>query len=187
MTRRRLQMVGLVLALATAQGAFLFVYFEVEEGRRAPDDATFLYEELPIRPAPELTLTGLDGSSRKLSEFRGRPVLLHFWATWCPPCKEELPGLLELGHKLAGEGGPRVIAVSLDPDWQAVREFFGGAVPPEIVRDESETATTGYGLSTLPDTYLLAGDGTVRLRFFGARDWRAPRATEVLLELEKER
>jgi len=179
---RRVRLLGVLLALATAQGLAILVYLKVDAGRRTQEDPTFRYERLSRKPGPDLALVGVDGSSRQLTQLRGRAVLLHFWATWCPPCREELPGLLELGRDLAKEGRLHVVAVSLDSDWETVRDFFGGHVPREIVRDHMGSATDAYDLSTLPDTYLLAADGSTRVRFGGARNWRTKLARDVLLE-----
>lgn len=175
------KIVGIVLAVATAQGLAILVYLKVEESRGAPEDSAFRYERLASGAGPDLTLIALDGSRRNLSQLRGKAVLLHFWATWCLPCRKELPGLLALGRQLAKDEQLHVVAVSLDTDWAKVRDFFGGEVPPEIVRDGLGLAMHAYGLSTLPDTYLLAADGSLLARFSGARDWQTTRARNVLL------
>jgi len=169
--------------MALVQGLAVLVYRRVEAGRRVAREAHFNYEQLPNRPAPQLLLTRLDGTTRQLGESTGRTVLLHFWATWCPPCREELPGLLDLGRDPSLADQIEVIAVSLDSEWGPVSEFFGGrTIPAEVVRDGSGASKANYDLTTLPDTYLLGGDGSIRLRFGGARDWRSADARRVLLE-----
>jgi len=180
--QRLLRTSAIALAVAALQGLLVLIYLHVEKGRGAPAEATFRYERLPSRPAPDLLLASLDGSTRKLSELRGRPVLLHFWATWCPPCRDELPSLLQLGRALEAGAGPRVVAVSLDPSWAEARAFFGGDVPPEIVLDTSGLSRAGYELSTLPDSFLIAADGALRARFGGARNWQSPRARAAVLQ-----
>lgn len=183
-TRRR-RIVGILLALAVAQGIAILIYRTVENNRRLREDSAFRYERLSSNLGPDLSLLSIDGSKKLLSHFRGKVVLLHFWATWCPPCREELPGLLKLGRDLSKDGRLQVLAVSVDTNWDSVRDFFGGAVPPEIVRDELGVATAAYDLSTLPDTYLLAADGSLRVRFSGARDWRSQHARDIVLEHSK--
>src|SRR5262245_26405895 len=98
--RRGWRAVAIVLAIALVQGGAVLAYRWVERGRHAAGTAPFSHERLTPRPAPDLALLGADGSQRRLSDYRGRPVLLHFWATWCPPCKAELPALLALGAEL---------------------------------------------------------------------------------------
>lgn len=175
----RLRPIGVLLAIVAAQSVIVLVYLEVEKSRQTAKQPAFLYERLSSRSGPELQLDGPDGSKRRLSEHQGRVVLLHFWATWCPPCREELPGLLKLGRELSREGQFTLVALSLDDDWPAVRDFFGGAIPLEVMRDEAGSSKR-YGVSTLPDTYLIAADGMLRLRFHGARDWRSRQAREVI-------
>jgi thiol-disulfide isomerase/thioredoxin len=178
--KRAWQTAAVVLALATAQAGAVLVYRSVEQERaRRTNAAPFKHERLTPRPAPELTFSTPDGS-RRLSDYRGRPVLLHFWATWCPPCKAELPALLALGRELDREGGARVIALATDEDWQAVSRFFGGVVPPAVVREPAGVAAQAFEVSMLPDTYLIGEDGRVLLRFGGARDWSSEAARSAL-------
>jgi thiol-disulfide isomerase/thioredoxin len=178
---RGLRIAAILLVLAAVQALLVFGYKHVAQRRRAAESPAFRYERLPERPSPELTLRRIDGSSSKLSAWRGKPLLLHFWATWCPPCREELPGILQLGRELAVEGRLQLVAVSMDADWAVVRDYFAGEVPPEVVLVEAASAARMYDLSTLPDTYLLSAEGTTRLRFGGARDWRSHLAREALI------
>lgn len=177
-SRPGLRILGIVLVVAAAQGFIVLVYQWLEHDR-AETKGAFPYERLPSKPTPDLVLLRPDGSRRKLTDLRGKPVLLHFWATWCPPCKEELPGLLELGRELAQNGELQLVAVTMDKDWAALRQFFGGQIPLQVMMDGG-AAVDVYGVSTLPDTWLLGADGSVRLRFGGARDWRTRLARKVL-------
>lgn len=177
--KRPHRILGIVAAVAVAQGLIVLVYRWVDDGR-ATKEPTFRYEHVSPKPAPDLVLLRPDGTSRKLADLRGKPVLLHFWATWCPPCKEELPGLIELGRELSRDGELQLVALTVDKDWAAVRNFFGGEIPAEVMRDGAGSAADGYEVSSLPDTYLLGADGSVRLRFGGARDWRTKLARDAL-------
>lgn len=177
---RHVRILGIVFSLIAAQALAVLVFRWVEHDREAVKTAAFRSERLPRAAAHDLVLSSADGSSRRLADLRGRPVLLHFWATWCPPCKEELPGLLELGRELAREGELELVALSMDRDWAVVQEFFGGQIPPEVMRDSAGSAADRYGVSTLPDTYLLGADGSMRLRFWGAREWRTELARDAL-------
>lgn len=172
---------ALVASIGAAQIGAVLGFRWIEQGRQARTSAApFLHERLLARPAPDVTLSKTDGSRRRLSDYRGRPVLLHFWATWCPPCKAELPALLALGRELEREGGARVIALATDGDWDSIRRFSGGLVPPEVARDETGEAARAYGVSALPDTYLVGADGTLLQRFGGARDWSSTAARAAL-------
>src|SRR5262245_40432412 len=180
MNRRGLRVAAIVLALAAVQLIAVVVYRGVDRRRREKASATFPYERLSGGGAPDALLVARDATSRRLSDLRGQPVLLHFWATWCPPCREELPGLLALGRELSGEGKLQLVALSLDQNWETIQSFFPGEIPAEVVRDEAGTAAKALGVSTLPDTYLLAPDGSALLRFQGPRDWRTTLARESL-------
>lgn len=158
-----------VLAALVAVQLVAIVGYRLVDSRRSQSAHPLVLERLNGAAAPELSLVRDDGSTFQLSERKERPLLLHFWATSCPPCKTELPGLLELGRK----GDFEVVAVSLDRDWRDVRKFFGDAVPAEVVLEGVPSATSLYGLDQLPDTFLLDAAGRLRARFAGARDWRA--------------
>lgn len=164
------------LPLIAAVGAGALGYLARRRGREEPSG--FEFEELPRSPAPSLTVVAADGSRGPL--LAGAPLLLHFWATWCPPCRAELPALLALGRELQNTNGPRLLALSVDHEWGAVRAFFGGNVPPEVVMDAAGRANATYRLEILPETFLIAADGTLRLRFVGAQDWRGDEPRDVL-------
>ena len=169
-------------ALVVIQAAALAVYWRVEGRRKAEGAPALRYERLAAgRLAPDLELRRVDGTTLRVSDLRGKTVLLHFWATWCPPCREELPGLLRVGRELGRGDHFEVIAVTVDQDWNKVRAFFAGEIPPSVVQDASGTGYRRYEISTLPDTYLVRPDGLLSVRFGGARQWRSDSAREVLL------
>jgi thiol-disulfide isomerase/thioredoxin len=166
---------AVVLAIVMLQGAILFAILRVER-EREQIEPPFAVERVEPRAAPALMWTTVDGSIGHVEQARGSVLVLHFWATWCPPCVAELPGLIELGR----EGNVRVIAVSLDDDWEVVREFFGGVIPAEVVRASPNDVAKAYGVSTLPETWIVDADGLVRLRIAGERDWRTQGARMML-------
>lgn len=111
------------------------------------------------------------GARLELRELGGGPVLLHFWATWCVPCRRELPTLIEA----AREHGVRVVAISLDADWRAIRAFVGeGPLPPMIVREPAGTLARTLGVRALPDSYVIDAEGRATRRIAGALDWSTP-------------
>jgi len=178
-SRRHVPALKVALAIGIAQAVFVAVYLHVERGRHAPRP-DLSSEQLAAGAAPDARFVALDGSKLRLQELKGTPVLLHFWATWCGPCKQELPGLLELATLRPAR--VRVIALSVDPSWDAVRSFFGGVVPAQVVLDEVGDAARAFEVAALPDTYLIRADGTLGPRFGGARDWRSDAMRNRLLE-----
>jgi thiol-disulfide isomerase/thioredoxin len=174
--KRASRVLSVGLALAAIQSIAVVLYLGVEKHRN--ESVTFHSERVrESPPLPNIDLERADGSRLHSGDLRGRPTLLHFWATWCPPCREELPSLLRFAN---GIHDLQVVAVTLDEDWAPVREFFGGVVPPEIAREENGTLSKVYGLGLLPDTYLLDREGNAVLRFVGERDWNSPIAQEIV-------
>lgn len=188
MSGRMVRIAPVALAIIAVQGLAVLLYLGIERHRDAARHEPFRFERLrPGRAAPDLVLARPEGATVRLAELRGKSVLLHFWATWCPPCREELPGLLALGRELSRGGELEVLAVTLDQDWATVRKFFDGDIPAEVVQDASKRSAGVYDVSALPDTYLVGPDGTLRLRFGGPRDWHDEAAREVLQRYREKR
>lgn len=164
------------VAILIVLQALAIAFYAWVQGDRYP--APRLAAEEAEGTAPSLTYARADGSRGTLADLRGRPVLVHFWATWCVPCREELPQLLSLTHTMAGELA--VLAVAVEDDWDAVRRFFADPPPPEVVAETEDDGPSRYGVSTLPDTFLVNATGDLRLRFHGPRDWADERMPAVL-------
>ena len=111
--------------------------------------------------APDFTLTELSGQKLDLAEYRGKVVLLDFWATWCTGCKKEIPWFSEF-QTTYGEKGFVVIGVSLDEDgWKVLRPFLDEhKVPYQMLLGDSPMAKR-YGIGNLPDTFLIDRQGRV--------------------------
>jgi thiol-disulfide isomerase/thioredoxin len=166
---------SVVLVLLGLQGLLVLTYLLIE-GRNEREAAV---EAEPLdRPSPALRYRTFDGGEHRLSEHRGTPVLVHFWATWCPPCREELPALLDF----AAASDIRILAVSVDREWDDVREFLHGDPPPQVVLATSSGAAEQFGVVTLPESYLVDARGRLRLRLAGARDWRSSALRKLILE-----
>jgi thiol-disulfide isomerase/thioredoxin len=141
---------------------------------------------LPVRverrsdPAHDIVVETL-GGGRQILRASGQFQLIHFWATWCPPCRTELPAILHLARR--NHGRLHVWAVSTDREWSSVERFIGGPVPSMLVRDPTGEAARIYGVTDLPDSYLIDPQGRVRARFSGAQDWSSPEMDRILREL----
>lgn len=119
--------------------------------------------------------------SLDITKLRGRVVVLNFWATWCVPCIDEIPSLLELQHRM-----PQitVAAVSADEDDVAYRQFLTDhGVDFVTVRDPSYRIPHMYGTVKIPETYVIDRDGVVRRKFVSAQSWTSPEIVEYLSKL----
>ncbi|WP_332671748.1 TlpA family protein disulfide reductase [Aromatoleum sp.] len=139
--------------------------------------ALALIAPLPARsrePAsmPAVPLTRLDGTAMRATDWLGRPLVVNIWATWCPPCRTEMPSLQRLSA-LIEPSGARVVALSLDTDLNLVREFvlkYGIALPIGVATTPG-SATDALGATALPLTLYVAPDGRIVGRHFGQRNW----------------
>lgn len=126
----------------------------------------------PVRvgaAAPAYAAETLDGERAGLAQLRGKPVLLNVWATWCHPCRQEIPALEQL-HRTYGPRGLQVIGVSIDAgdQEQGIREFLGeyGASYPVWLDPDSEI-TTAFSTMGVPNTFLIGPDGQVLWKHVG--------------------
>lgn len=128
--------------------------------------------------APDFTVTDSERTVT-LSKFEGKPVVLNFWATWCPPCIEEMPSLIQLQDRLKDK--VTVVAVSLDVDESAYKRFVTDRKLNMVtVRDADQKSNTLYGTYKFPETYIIDSKGTIRRKFIGAVNWNDPQIEEYL-------
>jgi cytochrome c biogenesis protein CcmG/thiol:disulfide interchange protein DsbE len=122
-------------------------------------------------PAPDFTLLSLDGSTVKLSEFRGKAVLLNFWATWCPPCKVEMPWFEDLQKKY-GKDGLVVLGVAMDDSEPATIAKFANELGVNYrVLLGTDKVSDAYGdVQYLPTTFYIGRDGTIVDKMTGLLD-----------------
>jgi cytochrome c biogenesis protein CcmG, thiol:disulfide interchange protein DsbE len=132
--------------------------------------------------APDFTVQ--DSQTKiTLSQYRGQVVVLNFWATWCPPCVEEIPSLVEMQKRMKSKG-VTVIAVSVDVDENAYKQFVKDHnVNLLTVRDPNQKSNQLYGTFKFPETYVIDRKGIMRRKFIGGVDWTEPEITEFLGKL----
>jgi len=137
-------------------------------------------------PAPDFTLTTLSGTSLSLADLRGKVVLLNFWATWCVPCRKEMPAIEALYQRYKDQG-LEVLAISQDKLSTAVVEAFVKemGVTYRVALDPTWATARTYAVRAVPATFLIDRAGNVVLRELGERDWMEEakqRAVEGLLQ-----
>jgi thiol-disulfide isomerase/thioredoxin len=132
--------------------------------------------------APAMDLTDLQGQRWTAERLKGRAVVLNFWATWCPPCKEELPSLQTL-HELGG-GNPLVIGINVRETASRVRRYVEstGLGFPVVLDPQAELAKR-YGITAFPTTLLIGPDGQIRWRVVGEVDWAGAEAGRWIASL----
>jgi peroxiredoxin len=137
-----------------------------------------------VRPAPNFTLKDVSGRAVSLADFKGRVVLLDFWATWCPPCRESIPVLQKM-HEEYSARGVTVLGVSVDQDASVVPPFVKRkSMSYSVLLDDAGEASDLYRVSGIPSLFLLNKDGVIVKNWVGfapgmEAQWR--RAVENLL------
>jgi len=122
------------------------------------------------RPAPDFTLPQLDGQQLQLSSYRGKVVLLDFWATWCVPCRAEIPEFIEFQKKY-GERGLQIIGVSMDDGPEPVRTFYQQFhMNYPVVMGTARTGEQYGGVLGLPIAFVISRDGRIYSKKIGAAD-----------------
>lgn len=133
-------------------------------------------------PLPNVALAGLTGEAPTSTEsLRGAPLLINVWATWCGPCREEMPGLERLSRRLAARG-VRVIGVTVDHDLNLAREFVRAhkLTFPIYADGAAKPLQSALGMGMLPETLLVTADGMIAARIAGARDWNGGESDRLL-------
>ena len=133
-------------------------------------------------PAKDFTVRDSDRSVT-LNQFRGQVLVLNFWATWCPPCTEELPSLMDMQDRLRGRGVV-VLGVSIDVDAEAYHRFLKQRnVNFLTVRDPEQKVAGMYGTSGWPETYIIDRQGVMRRKIVGPINWDSPEMMQFLSKL----
>jgi peroxiredoxin len=137
-------------------------------------------------PAPNFRLRDLNGQMVSLSDLRGKVVLLNFWATWCGPCRVEMPAMEEL-YRTFSRNDFEILAVSTDAQGASVTRPFQqeNHLTFPILHDADYRVGLTYGARSLPMTFMVDRQGIVRHQIFGARDWGAAEAHQLVQMLMK--
>jgi peroxiredoxin len=118
-----------------------------------------------------------------LNQFRGQVVVLNFWATWCPPCMQELPSMMDMQNQLRSRGVV-VLGVSIDVDDDAYHRFLKQrGVNFVTVRDPEQKVAGMYGTSGWPESYIIDRQGVLRRKVVGPINWESPEVMQFLSKL----
>ena len=141
-----------------------------------------------VVPAPDFTLEDMDEEKHQFKDLRGKVVLVNFWATWCPPCRREMPSMERLHQQLDGDGF-RVIAINQMEDADHVFAYIGQLeVDPTftILFDKDSKVSNSYRVKGLPTTYLVDKQGNIRYRAIGGREFDHPEVMAQIKQLMQE-
>ena len=134
---------------------------------------------------PPLELTDLQGVRHRIRDYRGKVVLVNFWATWCAPCREEMPSLEQLRASLAGRPFA-MLAVNLGEAEPQVRKYLETVpVAFTVLLDRNGSTAKPWQARMLPVTYVLGPKGEPVYRHVGGRDWSQPEVRKAMLDLMK--
>ena len=130
--------------------------------------------------APAFELSDDQGLGVSLDDYAGKVVLLNFWATWCPPCVQEMPSLNRTYERFRDDGMV-VLGVSVDEDAEQYARFLRNrGVTFPTVRDPEREVSTRYGTMKYPESYLISRDGRVLRKYIGPEDWGRPEIANYL-------
>jgi len=194
-TLRRVKVAYAVIALLAVPAVFAAKAWDTWVARPRLAEQAFDVAHTDVA-APFFRHQTADGASFSLADARGQVVFVNFWATWCPPCRDEMPSMLQLARDLQARypGRFRMVAVSVDDSWDVVKEFFGGAVPPglTVTLDTDQLTTRAYYCTArgscpdsikFPETYIVDPSGRLVAYVVGPRDWSDPAARHFLERL----
>lgn len=167
-----LQRLGLLVAAVVTMIAALVILLSSNLPQRAAFTGALSPGQLPVAPeihalAPDFELLTLHGEPIRLSELRGRPVIVNFWATWCGPCIVEMPVLQSVFDHYQGEG-LRILAVNMGEPPAAIREWQDAhGLTYDLLVDEAQVVSGRYWLRGQPSTYVISPEGVITDIFFG--------------------
>ena len=124
-------------------------------------------------PAVNFKLQDMDGKTHQLSDYKGQPVIINFWATWCPPCREELPSMNRGWAKIKSDG-IAMIAINVGEDEDTVFTFTGDyPIDFTVLLDQSGEVINQWPIKGLPTTFVIDPQGRIVYRAIGGRQWDA--------------
>ena len=175
---------GIKVAFLAGAIASFFVLFGAKVLRTSWVEPKLIESSFDAQPvsgrAPDFTLKDRDGKEVSLASLRGKVVFVNFWATWCAPCREEMPSLERLARSVLPEDAV-FLAISVDEEWAPIDEFLG---PDEkgyrVLLDPDRSVAEAFGTSMFPESFVIGRDGELVYKFVGARDWAATAALRLM-------
>ncbi|QDG49691.1 TlpA family protein disulfide reductase [Persicimonas caeni] len=177
-----------MVVLGAAVAAFVAVQlapWDLSEKEGVAEAVVDLQGEWVDRPAPDFQLPNVDtGQQMSLSDFRGKVIFLNFWASFCEPCRREMPSMENLVRQYKNRG-LEMVAVSLDPEQQDINKFMNEFLPGQrsamtVLWDAAGQSSQAYGTEFIPETYIIDRQGRIVARFVNEYDWTRPEAKQLI-------
>jgi thiol-disulfide isomerase/thioredoxin len=146
-----------------------------------------IIQVLPTFQAPQLKLADMDGNSQDLQDYRGQWVFVHFWASWCGPCRREIPAIQDFVQKMAGKDIGIMIINTAESEDTVLEFLFATAPELNSLLDRDGLATEAWKPRGLPATYLVDPQGVVRYQALGGRPWNTPTYLQFIESLLKQK
>lgn len=136
-------------------------------------------------PAPDFELTDIDGTSHRLSDYRGKVLIINFWATWCPPCREEMPSM-DRAWAMLKEEDTQMLAVNVGEDEDTIFQFTANyPVEFPLVMDRDSKVVEEWPVRGLPTTFVVDREGRLAYRAIGGRTWDDAELLALIRALKK--
>ncbi|MDQ3031373.1 MAG: TlpA family protein disulfide reductase [Myxococcota bacterium] len=133
------------------------------------------------RLAPDFTLMDREGNPWRLSDHRGKTIVLNFWTVTCQPCVEEMPTLEELARIFAGREDVELVTISTDREWDTVSTVVGPDSPLTVLLDPDKAVVRDlFGTRLYPETWVIDPHGVIRMRVDGPREWSSAVAIDAI-------
>jgi len=134
-------------------------------------------------PAPDFVLQDVEGNPHRLADFRGKPVVLNFWATWCAPCRAEMPSM-QRAHESVADEGIAIVAINVGDDADSIQRFLA-EVPVDfpLPMDTDMKVVQAYAARGLPTTFVIDPDGRLVYSAAGDREWDDPKILDQVRAL----
>ncbi|MGD1074659.1 MAG: redoxin domain-containing protein [Thermodesulfovibrionales bacterium] len=171
---------GIVLIVLLLAG-LVILFFEIRKQETPPSSPTIGLD------APELALRDASGKTFTLAALKGSVVFINFWASWCPPCKEEIPSIQMLYQHFRDDGRFRMLTVLYKDEYQkAIAILRQNNYDFPVLTDTDGRTASFYGLTGVPETYIVDKKGVLREKVIGPADWASPQTIGLISDLIKE-
>lgn len=176
--------IPLVVLIIIISG-LLFVFKSNKDNDITHASGTRLLTQLNGKPAPRFRLLDMDEKAHTLADYKGQPVIVNFWATWCPPCREEIPSMNRAWSKIKDEG-IAMLAINVGESSDEVVTFTGEyPIDFTVLFDESGMVSMKWPVKGLPTTFVVDPDGNLVYQAVGEREWDADEILDAVRQLKK--